>query len=147
MTRHAVYRHFDADNRLLYVGMAANPARRLSEHNSRSGWAALVATITVEWFDTRDEAVAAERAAIKRERPQHNKPPGAGARRKEKQSGPLAGYLRGRQITQSAFAQRLGINQATVSKLCSGKLPSFALAASIERATDGAVPLQAWSAA
>ncbi|RJL18236.1 helix-turn-helix domain-containing protein [Paracoccus siganidrum] len=49
--------------------------------------------------------------------------------------------------TQAAFAQRINIQQGTVSKLARGvMLPSLKLAQKIERATDGQVPVSSWNA-
>jgi len=70
-----LYRFFDADDRLLYVGIAGNPGRRFHQHaNGPDGkpWWSHVARSTMEHFDTREEAAAAEVAAIVTERPMHN---------------------------------------------------------------------------
>jgi len=57
----------------------------------------------------------------------------------------LAEYLECRGITQAAFARSVGLTQATVSKLCRGKVGvSLAKAAQIERATGGAVPMSSF---
>lgn len=57
----------------------------------------------------------------------------------------LQKFLSDRKITQAAFAGRLGVNQATVSKLC-GPRPKISpdLAVRIENATGGAVPVESW---
>lgn len=68
----ALYRHFDADGRLLYVGISRSVTARLTQH-SESPWDHLIARIEVERFPTREEAEAAERAAIRSERPIHNR--------------------------------------------------------------------------
>ncbi|MBR9765317.1 MAG: helix-turn-helix domain-containing protein [Rhodobacteraceae bacterium] len=50
-------------------------------------------------------------------------------------------FLRAREITQAAFAASVGLNQATVSKICRGQIGvSLATAVLIERYTDGEVP-------
>ena len=60
---------------------------------------------------------------------------------------PLARHLAATGMTQTAFAQTVGLTQATVSKLCAGKTGvSLDTAIRIERATGGAVPVEAWSA-
>ena len=75
----ALYRHFDADGVLLYVGIARSVTARFAQHED-SPWDDLIASITVERFATREEAEAAEREAIKAEKPIHNRmhnaPPG-----------------------------------------------------------------------
>lgn len=68
----ALYRHFDADGRLLYVGISLSPARRLSNHAAGSRWADKIAHVTIEWLPTRQEALAAEGRAIASENPLHN---------------------------------------------------------------------------
>jgi hypothetical protein len=68
----ALYRHFDADDKLLYVGISLSPTYRLSQHGDCSPWFGRIARITIEWFDSRDAAMAAERQAIKAEKPECN---------------------------------------------------------------------------
>ena len=58
----------------------------------------------------------------------------------------LTRYLKENDLTQAAFAERVGLRQATVSKVCAGKVGvSLATALRIERATGGAVPVSVWS--
>lgn len=70
---HALYRHFDGDGTLLYVGTTWNPLVRSSKHQTKSQWFHDVATITIEWFPSESTARDAESLAIVRERPKHNK--------------------------------------------------------------------------
>lgn len=70
--RTALYRLFDAEGRLLYVGIAFNPRSRWAGHSSKSWWKD-VAEKRVEWHATRHEALAAERLAIVDELPLYNK--------------------------------------------------------------------------
>lgn len=67
-----LYRHFDKDGALLYVGISLNAVQRLAQHRDASHWFADIASVKVEWFADRKEALAAERAAITAENPQHN---------------------------------------------------------------------------
>jgi hypothetical protein len=67
-----LYRHFDVDGRLLYVGISTASMRRLSEHRTDSAWFWNIATIKVERFDTVAQARLAETAAIKSEGPLFN---------------------------------------------------------------------------
>lgn len=67
----ALYRFFDADDALLYVGITVNLPIRLRAH-AHKGWHAETRRITVDWFDTEDAAREAERQAIRSERPLHN---------------------------------------------------------------------------
>lgn len=68
----AVYRLYDFAGVLLYVGISDNPKRRFAQHADDKGWWYLVVRWTVEWFETRDAAVAAEARAIREECPAYN---------------------------------------------------------------------------
>lgn len=73
--RTAVYRYFDAHGRLLYVGISRDPEARWKAHRwgpDREQWVAQVASRAVEWRASRPEALVAEVAAIKLERPRYN---------------------------------------------------------------------------
>jgi predicted GIY-YIG superfamily endonuclease len=67
-----LYRHFDADNKLLYVGISLNTFARLSQHKDHSKWFEKIKRVEVEHFNTREEAMAQERKAIKTEMPMFN---------------------------------------------------------------------------
>jgi len=67
-----LYRHFDADGQLLYVGISLSAVVRLCAHMNCSPWADQIAMLTIERHPTREAAMAAERAAVKEERPLHN---------------------------------------------------------------------------
>lgn len=71
-TRTSLYRHFDADGALLYVGISLSWPARTKAHVRESSWFAEVAQVTIEQFATREEALEAEREAIRREKPRHN---------------------------------------------------------------------------
>lgn len=72
--RTALYRHFDYEGRLLYIGVAYDPAQRWHTH-ARSPWRKLVdrSRTTIEWFATRELAEEAEERAIAAEKPLHNR--------------------------------------------------------------------------
>jgi len=74
----ALYRHYDADGVLLYVGVSANPKRRLWEHKCRTEWAAQVVWSETVWFDDKLSALAAEAEAVATCCPQFNKKPSRG---------------------------------------------------------------------
>lgn len=67
---HAVYRMFDPDGGLLYVGRTAR-AGRFDEHAEKR-WFPLVSVITLEWHPTFAAAVLAETKAIADEKPRYN---------------------------------------------------------------------------
>lgn len=66
-----VYRFFDADGALLYVGVTMSVLSRMMAHR-RLPWYREIATIKVEHHDTKELAFAAERAAIAAENPRYN---------------------------------------------------------------------------
>jgi hypothetical protein len=71
--RTALYRWFDAEDRLLYVGITNDIGRRTDRHAYLQPWWTNVARSTVEWFPSRPEALAAEARAIRDEYPTYNR--------------------------------------------------------------------------
>lgn len=69
----AVYRFFDASERLLYVGIAYDPAERWKHHAAVTKWWKDAVDNTIDWYDTRAEAERAELTAIRYEKPVYNK--------------------------------------------------------------------------
>jgi predicted GIY-YIG superfamily endonuclease len=67
-----VYRTFDAEGRLLYIGMTYNLGKRFYEHERKAKWWADFVDLTVTAYPNRDDAAAAEWSAIRYERPLHN---------------------------------------------------------------------------
>ena len=70
--RTALYRYFDAEGRLLYVGVSLSAIQRQMAHEASSPWYRSHASMTTEWFATRSEALEAERMAIITEKPIYN---------------------------------------------------------------------------
>lgn len=68
----AIYRLFDAEGELLYVGVTTNPSRRFSQHKAKKSWWPEVARKDILWMDTYHAAVMAEEDAIYRENPAKN---------------------------------------------------------------------------
>jgi hypothetical protein len=68
MTRTQLYRHYDADGSLLYVGISIDAGPRLKKHP----WAKAVARSEITVFQTREDAAAAETKAIRAEHPKFN---------------------------------------------------------------------------
>jgi predicted GIY-YIG superfamily endonuclease len=73
--RTALYRLYDADDRLLYVGISSNPHRRWKQHalEHAKTWWPDVRGERVQWFESRREAEVAELAAIRTEGAIHNR--------------------------------------------------------------------------
>lgn len=67
-----LYRHFDSDNNLLYVGISLNAVNRLVKHRSTAHWFSDIAKITVEKYPDRFSVIRAEREAIQKENPKYN---------------------------------------------------------------------------
>lgn len=67
----SLYRYFCKRDRLLYVGVSVSPFMREKQHRADKDMTQ-VRYIELEWFDTDAEAYAAEKLAIKRERPSWN---------------------------------------------------------------------------
>lgn len=67
-----LYRHFDADGTLLYVGISLSALSRLASHKNAAKWFDQIAVVRIERLESREAALAAERKAIKEERPRHN---------------------------------------------------------------------------
>jgi len=68
-----LYRLFDDDGQLLYVGISSNWRERFHAHEKNQSWWDLVTNITLERFESREAVAEAERVAIKLERPSKNK--------------------------------------------------------------------------
>lgn len=71
-TPHALYRFYDAQGSLLYIGITLNPSQRWATHSKDKPWWSDVANITIEQHPDRASVLAAERAAILAEGPRHN---------------------------------------------------------------------------
>lgn len=67
-----LYRQYDKDENLLYIGISINARARHVQHKVSSEWVAEVATIRIENYSTRADAEKAEREAIANERPLYN---------------------------------------------------------------------------
>lgn len=67
-----VYRHFDKDGTLLYIGMSKSALSRLTGHMRTAPWIWSVARVEIERHETRRAALDAERAAIRAETPLFN---------------------------------------------------------------------------
>ena len=68
-----LYRHFDCNGTLLYVGISSSTIARLSQHQRTAHWFDQVANVSVQKFPTRKAALEAEKLAIQTEKPLYNK--------------------------------------------------------------------------
>ena len=81
----ALYRWFNAEGQLLYVGISNDPIRRTDQHMADKDWMRDAIGSTLEWFPSRRSAFKAEKEAIRAEKPLHNiayadRPPAAAPR-------------------------------------------------------------------
>lgn len=67
-----LYRYFDKDGELLYVGVSLNSIARAAQHRTQSCWYDDFHTMTRQSYSTRGEALDAETLAIVNEQPKHN---------------------------------------------------------------------------
>lgn len=68
----ALYRYFDKNAVLLYVGITKDPGARDEQHARSSAWHPLHIRREVQWFEMRSDAEVAERSAIRDEAPLFN---------------------------------------------------------------------------
>lgn len=68
-----LYRLFDAEDHLLYVGASMSAPARLEAHRRDKSWWPEVARATFEHYETRHLATVAEADAIESEHPRYNK--------------------------------------------------------------------------
>lgn len=68
----AMYRFFDREGSLLYIGITNKVGRRLHEHNDRKPWFTDVVRAEFDHYPDRGSVVIAERNAIRSEHPRYN---------------------------------------------------------------------------
>lgn len=71
MKSYVLYRHFDRQGKLLYVGITCDPSRRLSQYQ-RARWFAALRAVSLEKCKTKEEALEQEARAIRLEHPLYN---------------------------------------------------------------------------
>jgi len=67
-----LYRHFNGDGELLYVGISLNALNRLGQHKEHSHWFETISRVHIEKYETRESALEAETLAIRNEKPKYN---------------------------------------------------------------------------
>jgi hypothetical protein len=70
--RCVLYRLYNGQGQLLYIGISGDVHKRLSAHARTQPWWPEVESCQVEFFPTRDVLADAERLAIREEHPRHN---------------------------------------------------------------------------
>lgn len=66
---HYLYRCYDADDRLLYIGCSNGPLARVESHRESAWWGDRIARVRFTVFPDREYALSKEREAIYLERP------------------------------------------------------------------------------
>lgn len=67
-----LYRYYDKNNVLLYVGISVNAVYRFTQHKNKSSWVDDIERIEIEKFESKKEASEAEVKAIRNEKPLYN---------------------------------------------------------------------------
>jgi len=93
-----LYRYFDAEGQLLYVGISLSAVARAVQHKQTAAWWPLMANMQRETYPTRADAEQAERRAIRSERPIHNVVHNGSGKGKSKNKAPWACQTCGRDI-------------------------------------------------
>src|SRR3990172_9525573 len=68
-----LYRHYDRNGILLYVGVSLSTLNRLKQHEDNAHWFNDIVDIKIERCDSRQRALELERTAINKENPLHNR--------------------------------------------------------------------------
>lgn len=72
MQKTALYRFFDKHGNLLYVGISISLPTRLVQHGQSSPFFTESVNMTVEWFDSREDAIQHKKEVIQSEKPKYN---------------------------------------------------------------------------
>lgn len=91
--RCVLYRHYDDQDVLLYVGVSENPIDRTNGHARSSDWVQYAMRAEMEWMDSRALAEVAEREAIREDVPVFNRQHAAGDVDRR-----IADYVRNREL-------------------------------------------------
>ena len=72
MNKHKLYKIYNNDGRLLYIGISDKLLSRISSHIKRKPWSDEISIIRIDNFKSREELEEAERSAIGAEKPLYN---------------------------------------------------------------------------
>lgn len=128
-----LYRYYSAAGGLLYVGVSIRALERLKQHMANSERSTEVTRVEIEKFPDRAHALAAERVAIKAEKPLWNKV----RERKPKlkilangkydQSTLLGEFLAKRAMNMSGLAKKAKLSRSALSRIMAGeRIPTVA---------------------
>jgi predicted GIY-YIG superfamily endonuclease len=71
-TNQILYRYYDKDDNLLYIGISSNFQARAASHSKFATWSKKASTVKLEHYPDRHSVLAAEKYAIMTEKPLHN---------------------------------------------------------------------------
>lgn len=135
-----LYRFFDGDDNLLYVGCSLTWPTRLAAHEREKDWWENVTRVTLDHFPTREIAAEAEVAAITHEGPRYNKRPGNYPTRPRKPRGSAVNRSAGLRVrrlrvdsglTPEDLGEKLGISGRTIRRVEDGTAPTVRVAHAI----------------
>lgn len=121
----SLYRHFDAEGNLLYIGISLSALNRLSQHADNSHWFEKISNVTIQHFPNRSAALVAEALAIAKENPAFNinnkrwfpPPPEKKERRVDSENSIIKGIVNFRPMyTFQEVGKILSMNSTTVLK-------------------------------
>lgn len=116
-----LYRVFDKDGRLLYLGMSFSALSRFGQHLEKSPWAPQATRIHIEKLPDERAARTAEMRAISTEKPQFNIAPRIRTPLIRSPMKALNDYMDRRGLTQIDMAAFLGVSQGHLNNWLSGK--------------------------
>jgi excinuclease UvrABC nuclease subunit len=106
-----LYRLWDANGELLYVGISKSAVRRLTDHQRGKPWADEINRVTITNVSTRAEAERLEIEAIANENPKYN------VRHVRKKSTEELVQLQWEEMSQEERAQAVGIARKLAKQL------------------------------
>ena len=68
-----LYRAYDENEKLIYIGQSTRFSERMKQHIKSSEWSGLVDTWKLQRFDTQEKLSTQEKIAIEKEKPLYNK--------------------------------------------------------------------------
>ena len=140
----AVYRMFDADDALIYVGQSCAPFIRPMQRLGSADWPLQVVKMLMEWFPTREEALAEEARLIKAYKPKFNIVMNDENNNRNRQTHGgkvLALWLKRNGMTVSEFGFNTGLSRKVVDKILSCEVqPSYITIQKLEKVTGDDIP-------
>lgn len=119
---HTLYRFYDEDGSLLYVGITCRPSERWKRHAAGKPWWLDVAEVRLQHYLGRDAVLTAEVAAIQTEYPRYNI---VGAVGQPSEPGPVDTWL----LTWLTAVIYLACGALLISSVLAGQLSQVAVAA------------------